>query len=111
MTAHRRYTFTYAGPVESGWVDRVRVKLESASNQHWWFAEPEVSTSVEGMAFSIQVTARDQWFAHKRVMALAEDVCWVLKIPVPEPVWETLPPHTNRGRYRKVPASAGAGDS
>lgn len=108
MTTHRRYTFVHS-PAESDWAVRVVGKLTRAADDYWWFADPEVDLVADELTFSIVVTGRDQWFAHKRVMALAEDICWPLKIPVPVPVWEVLPPHTNRGRYRTVPASEGAG--
>ena len=55
------------------------------------------------LSFSFTVSARDQWWAHRRAMRLAEACCVTIGLgvrKVPEPMWETLAPHDNRGRYR-----------
>lgn len=108
MTVHRCYTFTSEATWPPGGRERVKRKLEQAVDTHWWFRD-----ALEGQAdliqFTLTVSARDQWFAHKRVMKLAADICWMLKIQVPVPIWSPLPPHMNRGRYRMAPASEGQG--
>lgn len=98
MTCYRKYTFTFSR--EDGH-EHVLQKLEDACEDHWWFTEPVVTGKDEGvLRASIQVAARDQWWAHRRVMELIEAATWKFKTEVPVPVWETLPPHTNRGSYR-----------
>lgn len=110
MTTHRRYTFQHQGPWEAGGHHLVLAKLQQAVETRWWFEEPAVEgEAFNRLIFTFTVTARDRWWAHRRAMRLAEDCCYAIKMPVPEPVWEVLPPHTNRGRYRTVPASAGGG--
>jgi hypothetical protein len=103
MTCHRRYTFTFH--VETGH-QHVRRELTAACEQYWWYSEPTVRGRGLGvMQVEFQVAARDQWWAHRRAMSLAEAAVHKLKLEVPVPEWETLPPHANRGRYR-VPTSA-----
>lgn len=73
--------------------------LQHACETHWWFNEPEA----QGAEFSFTVSARDQWWAHRRAMELAERVYRGLKLgpaAIPVPLWEPLAPHTNRGRFR-----------
>lgn len=102
MTTHRRYYFTYPGAWEGGRHLKVKAILETACMRHWWFTDPLVEGEpFNRMLFSFTVQARDQWFCHRRAMGLAERVCRVIKMkPVPEPMWEVLPPHTNRGQLR-----------
>jgi hypothetical protein len=77
--------------------------LQHASEACWWFNEPKLEESDGRMSISFTVSARDQWWAHKRAMRLAIDVYYAAGLnekDVPTPLWETLEPHTNRGRYR-----------
>lgn len=96
MTTHRRYQFTTSlqkGHQEAVWVIGRQVA------KHWWFKDPIVS-STGVLEFSFTVSGRDQWFAHKRALGLATDVVFAAgghEVDVPLPVWEKLPPHTNRG--------------
>lgn len=106
MTTHRRYTFLD----ESGRAEPTRVLniLQHACETKWWFNEPEVqSMEGGGLQFGFTVSARDQWWAHRRAITLAERVYRGLKLgpaAVPVPLWEPLAPHTNRGRFR-VPSN------
>lgn len=103
MTTHRRYTFLDSRP-DPGGHDQVLANLNHACERHWWFNEPEVQGKEFGrLSFSFTVSARDQWFAHKRAMGLAERVYRGLGLgprSVPVPMWEALAPHDNRGRFR-----------
>lgn len=106
MTTHRRYFFEYPGEWSGdhkSW-ELARQALEHHCKINWWFTDP----TVEGqpfarLAFGVTVSGRDQWWCHRRALDLATDVYARLGIPatkVPVPVWESLAPHTNRGRYR-----------
>ena len=106
MTTHRRYFFEYPGEWSGdhkSW-ELARQALEHHCRVNWWFTDP----TVEGqpfarLAFGVTVSARDQWWCHRRALDLATDVFARLGVPVtkvPVPVWESLAPHTNRGRYR-----------
>lgn len=100
MTCHRRYTFTFE--LADGH-QHILDRLNAACERYWWFCCPEVQGAALGvLQAEFQVSARDQWFAHKRAMDLMTTVAW--PSPVPVPTWETLPPHTNRGRYRVTQA-------
>lgn len=96
MTCHRRYTFTFPGGAA---FQQVLHRLLDACEESWWFSNPEVRGQGLGvMQVEFEVAARDQWWAHRRAMDLMERAVW--PTPVPVPIWETLAPHTNRGRYR-----------
>lgn len=107
MTTTRRYLFRYPHRVRE-WSHTVALeRLQEACQLHHWYRDPEIEGEPYGfLGFSFTVTGRDQWWCHRRAMDLAEKVCWnVLPVAsIPEPTWENLPPHTNRGRNR-VPAS------
>lgn len=100
MTCTRRYTFSFSR--EDGH-EHVHDKLREACERHWWYENPEVAGQEEGaLLASFLVTGRDQWWAHARAMRLIIDATWALKPDIiPTPLWETLPPHTNRGSYRR----------
>jgi len=104
MTAHRRYFFQEPGEYTGGQHDQLRAFLEQMCTAHWWYTEPEVTGAVfDRLTFSFKVSARDQWWCHRRAMWLAYRCYESLgRSPeaVPEPMWETLPPHENRGSYR-----------
>lgn len=60
------------------------------------------------LVFSFTVSGRDQWWAHQRALKLATDVYYTLGMTeqdVPEPDWEPLAPHMNRGYGRVSVAS------
>lgn len=103
MTTHRRYTFLDERQ-DVSCHDQVLNILQHACEQVWWYNEPEVMGQEFGrMSFSFTVSGRDQWWAHKRAMDLAERVYRGLKLSpaaIPVPLWEPLAPHTNRGRFR-----------
>lgn len=102
MTTHRRYTFL--DEERSTGHQKVLHILQHACETYWWFNEPEVLGQDYGtLSFSFTVSGRDQWFAHKRAMDLAGRVYHALKLgpkAIPVPLWESLAPHTNRGRFR-----------
>lgn len=102
MTTHRRYTFL--DEATSTGHQKVLGVLQHACETYWWFNEPEVlGKDFRQLSFSFTVSGRDQWFAHKRAMELAERVYRALKLgpkAIPVPLWESLAPHTNRGRFR-----------
>lgn len=107
MTCHRRYTFAVSRASKTS--DAILEALHRACDRHWWFNSPEVEEHAEGLPaplgpghvyqVSFEVSARDQWWAHRRAMDLMEQLLYPQVTPTP--VWETLPPHTNRGRYRR----------
>ncbi len=110
MTTHRRYFFNPPGEWTQGGHARIKAKLQQACERHWWFNEPEVMGEPFGrLSFSVTVSGRDQWWCHTRAMRLAVNCFYAIGLDektVPEPMWEPLDPHTNRGRYRiPVPAS------
>lgn len=104
MTSHRRYYWDDPGEWTSEDYNKVLGVLQHACEVHWWFNEPEVLGQGYGrLSFSFTVSARDQWWAHKRATRLATDCYralgkWEKHVPVP--MWEALEPHSNRGRYR-----------
>lgn len=103
MTCHRRYYFEDPGTWLGGH-DLVLAILQHACEACWWFNEPQVAgQGLNRLAFSFTVSARDQWWAHKRAVNLALN-CYIAlgkwEQDVPTPMWEPLEPHTNRGRFR-----------
>ena len=111
MTTHRRYSFQHPDPITEGH-DVALAVLEEAVLRHWWYREPEVAgLPFARLVFGFTVSGRDQWWAHHRALKLATDVYYALgmeETQVPEPDWEPLAPHTNRGRWR-VPAASAQG--
>jgi hypothetical protein len=109
LPTHRRYSFQHPGERTEGHAV-VQAILEQAVEHHWWYREPEVSGQpFARLVFSFTVTGRDQWWAHRRALKLATDCYYALgmsEAEVPEPDWEPLEPHTNRGRWRRVPAAS-----
>lgn len=107
MTTYRRYGFEHPGP--QGGHEHVQRILESACDRFWWYTTPEVGGQAVGrLWFSFMVAGRDQWWVHRRALSLAVDCYYALGMhekDVPEPDWETLAPHTNRG-HRRVPAAS-----
>lgn len=83
--------------------------LDRACALNWWYDDPQVEgEAFNRLTFSFTVQARDRWWAHRRAMRLAVDCYYSMGMGekhVPEPTWETLPPHTNRGRWRTPTAS------
>ena len=104
MSTHRRYVFEHPKPWTTGNYDLIRRTLQHACERHWWFNEGEVQGEPYGrLIIAFTVSARDQWWAHKRAMKLAIDCYYAAGMSekdVPQPMWESLSPHTNRGRYR-----------
>jgi len=104
MTTHRRYVYEYPKPWTLGGYDDIRKNLQHACERFWWYNEPEVQGQPYGrMVLAFTVSGRDQWWCHKRAMKLATDVYYAAGLTekdIPEPMWESLEPHTNRGRYR-----------
>lgn len=104
MTAHRRYVFEHPGvlAIRGAHQDVLRV-LQEACEDSWWYRDPEVQgEAYNRLTWAFTVSARDQWWAHRRALKLSEQVCYNLAIEVPTPVWTVLPPHTNRGYDRLV---------
>lgn len=111
MTTHRRYSFVHPGP--QGGHEAVLRVLQAACDQFWWYREPHVEGQpFNRLSFSFTVSGRDQWWTHHRAMELAVNCYYVLGMrerDVPEPAWEALAPHTNRGHDRvTVPPGGGA---
>lgn len=102
MTSHRRYYFEMPGEWKSKGHDRLQEFLRHVCESRWWFNEPIIEGEpFDRLAFSYTVSGRDQWFVHKRAIALAVDCMYVLgrrERDVPEPIWETLEPDTRRWR-------------
>jgi hypothetical protein len=102
VTTHRRYYFEKE-PAAAGHDVALRL-LQHACETWWWFNEPEVTgLGFERLCFSFTVSARDQWWAHTRAMRLAEKVWQAVGVSpaqMPDPIWEPLAPHDNRGRFR-----------
>ncbi len=110
MTTHRRYVFDHPDGRPEGH-ETVRQVLETACEKFWWFRDPEVSgLPFNRLTFEFTVSGRDGWWCHRRAMDLAVDAFYALGMSerdVPEPDWEPLAPHTNRGRWRVPTASEG----
>lgn len=108
MTTYRRYNFLHPGPRDTGHDQVVRI-LTAACLHHHWYRDPSVEGLPFGrLSFSFTVAARDQWWAHQRALKLAVDCYYAMGLSehdVPEPDWEALAPHTNRG-HRRVPAAS-----
>ena len=103
MTTHRRYYFEHPGEMKTGH-SKVLAVLQHHCETSWWYNEPVVEGQpFDRLSFAFTVSARDQWWAHRRAMRLAEACYRSLMLgpkSIPEPMWEVLEPHTNRGRYR-----------
>lgn len=103
MTTHRRYFFQHPGEIE-GVHDQVLLLLRHMCEKYWWYNEPEVTgAAFNRMTFSFEVCGRDQWWCHRRAIWLAircYEAMGMGDTRVPTPMWENLPPHENRGRYR-----------
>lgn|SRR5678815_115574 len=109
MTTHRRYTFTPGKLAVEDDFETVRIILNRRCKQYWWFNDPELNGEALGiMSFSFTVSARDQWWCHRRAMKLA-GACYLAlglsEARIPEPTWTTMPVHTNRGYHRTVQAT------
>jgi hypothetical protein len=105
MPTTRRYYFEHPGAWDRE--DGYQVAAEVLAHQcerRWWYNEPVVQGQPFGrLAFAFTVTGEDAWQAHKRAMGVACAIYRRLGLAardVPVPVWETLAPHTNRGRFR-----------
>lgn len=107
MTTHRRYFFQHPGTYTGGRHDEVKRLLQHYCERYWWYNDPDVTgAAFDRLTFSLKVSARDQWACHKRAMYVAYrcyELLGFVSEQVPEPMWETLPPHENRGRYRVSP--------
>ena len=105
MTTHRRYYFVHDGPwaVEGGH-ETVLQELVDQCNRNWWYNNPEVHGQALGiLEFRFTVSGEDQWRVHRRAMGLAETIyrrCGMTPEAIPTPMWEPLPPHSNRGYSR-----------
>lgn len=108
MTTHRRYVFVHPHERREGH-ELAHQVLQRACQLYWWYREPEVSgLPFARLVFSFTVSGRDQWWAHQRALKLATDVYYTLGMTeqdVPEPDWEPLAPHMNRGYGRVSVAS------
>jgi hypothetical protein len=105
MPTHRRYYFVHDGPWPvPGGHEKVLTELQDQCNRNWWYNNPEVHGEPVGvLEFRVTVSGEDQWRVHKRAMGLAETVyhrCGLTPDQIPTPMWEPLPPHTNRGYSR-----------
>jgi hypothetical protein len=110
VTAHRRYYFEMPGEWMDGGHEKLADFLHHAAARRWWYNEPIVEGApFNRMAWSYTVSGRDQWFVHKRAMALAVDAIYVIgrrERDVPQPIWETLGPDGLRWR---VPSGSDSG--
>jgi hypothetical protein len=108
LTTQRRYSFVDPRTLTEGHETVARI-LGTACERHWWYQEPVVEGLPFGrLVFSFTVSGRDRWWVHRRAMILARDCYYALgqtERDVPEPDWESLAPHMNRGRWR-VPAAS-----
>lgn len=110
MTTHRRYSFVH--PVAQGGHEVVARILQIACDQFWWYREPHVEGQpFNRLSFSFTVSGRDRWWANQRALKLAVDCYYALgmtEADVPDPDFEALAPHTNRG-YSRLAATGGGG--
>lgn len=104
MTCHRRYLFEYPDEWTAGGYAKILAVLQHACEANSWYNEPKVEGEPYGrLSFAFTVSARDQWWAHRRAMNLATDCFLSVGMGskhIPDPMWEPLEPHTNRGHYR-----------
>lgn len=109
MTTWRRYYWEHPGTELEGKHEKVVARLQAACERAAWFLDPQVGgAGFDKLTFEYTVTGRDQWFVHKRAMELAAEVFYMLGIrenKIPEPLWEPLEPHTNRGHRRVSPTA------
>lgn len=104
LTTWRRYRYSYQGKVpENGHIKAAEI-AQDATERHHWYQDMEVGGQAFGiLTLSFTVSGRDQWWCHRRAQVLAVDCFWAMGLDeraVPEPTWEKLSPHTNRGSYR-----------
>lgn len=103
MTTHRRYYFPHEGRWP-GPYEPLREELARQCTRNWWYNDPEVLGEALGLLeWRVTVSGEDQWRVHKRAIGLSRTLYAVCKLPlaaIPTPVWETLPPHGNRGYSR-----------
>jgi len=105
MTTTRRYNFHHPGNWErpEGYAQALRV-LRAAQRDCWWYQDAEVQGEpFQRLVIGVTVSGRDRWWCHHRAMKLIIDCYYAMGLSerdVPEPTWEPLEPHTNRGRYR-----------
>lgn len=108
MTTHRRYWWVNPQPWAQGRHEEALEFLERACERSWWYRDPVVEGApYDRLTLVFTVSGRDQWWCHRRAQKLALDVYWMLGLSdadLPEPVWERLAPHENRGRYRFIAA-------
>jgi hypothetical protein len=108
MTTHRRYSYEHPRVIETGH-DVVQRILDRACSLYWWYQDPVVEgRPFNRLLFSFTVSGRDQWWVHHRAQMLAQDCYYAMgmtELAVPQPVWESLAPHMNRGRWRTPAAS------
>lgn len=106
MTTKRLFSFQHPGkaPIPDGAHRAAWDVVRAAQRTHWWYEGAEVQGEAYGrLAINVIVHGRDQWWCHRRALKLAVDCYYAMGLTekdVPEPVWEPLAPHTNRGRYR-----------
>lgn len=104
MTTWRRYCYTYQDAVpENGYIKAAEIAQDAMDRYHW-YQDVEVTGQAFGvLVLSFTVAGRDQWWCHHRAQSLAVDCFYSIGLDeraVPEPTWEKLSPHTNRGSYR-----------
>jgi hypothetical protein len=104
VTSHRRYYFSHEGKWPSSY-EPLWEELQRQCTRNWWYNDPEVHGEALGvLEWRVTVSGEDQWRAHKRAIGLARTLYAVSRVPmdkIPTPIWETLPPHENRG-YNRV---------
>lgn len=105
MTTHRRYFFVHPGPwtIDGGHAKILEI-LRWHASRYWQINEPVVEGEPFGrLTFAFTSSDHDQWYCHQRAMRVAK-ACYIAvglsEKDIPDPLWEPLEPHTNRGRYR-----------
>jgi hypothetical protein len=108
MTTSRLYVFQHPGttPIPESGHAAVWDVLKAAQRHCWWYEQAEVQGEPYGrLSINVVVHGRDQWWCHQRALKLATDCYYAMGLTekdVPEPLWEPLAPHTNRGHHRVI---------
>ena len=104
MTTWRRYHYVFQGEVPRNGHNKAAQIAQDATETFHWYQDAQVGGEPFGvLELTFTVAGRDRWWCHHRAQVLATNCFYAMGLDersVPEPTWEKLTPHRNRGRYR-----------